>query len=166
MKSFDSILIAAAVAALAFGGLSASSAFGVAASSGCNKKKCVTGTAANTFACSNSNGTGSCPSVTIVTQNRYCTDGGAWDDCQQTTNPSAIYSTTTTWGSVAQVTTWNAVCRRADGSSASFSASTLPELNAQISAGGFSSADCTITNNTTCNCSNPTTTTQYGVTNC
>jgi hypothetical protein len=166
VRSFDYILIGTAVAAVAFGGLFSSNAFGVAASSSCNKKKCRDANSSNSYVCSSSNGTGSCPSVTIVTQNRHCTDGGAWDDCQETTNPREIHSTTTTWGSVTQTTTWKAVCTRADGSQATFTASTQPELQAAISAGGFNSASCTITNDTTCNCSNPTTTNQSGVTQC
>lgn len=166
MKTLDLTLTACAVVALAFGGLSSSNAFGVAAAS-CNKKKCKSDNEANTFACQSSDGTGSCPSVQIVASNQHCTDGGSWDDCTETYDANAIHYTSYTYGSVAQVTTWTAHCRHANGAGASFSSTiSSADLSAQISAGGYTSAECTFSSATTCNCTGSTPTNHNGRTKC
>jgi hypothetical protein len=167
MKSIDSVLLACAVAALSFGGLASTDALGrVAASERCDKKKCVSDNEQNTFGCANSDGTDSCPTVQIIASNQHCTDGGGWDSCTERYDPNAPHYTKTTYGAVAQVTTWTAVCSNGSGGGATFNATTLQGLQAQLQAGGYTENQCRITSNTTCNCSAPTTTIVNGRTRC
>lgn len=167
MKSIDSVLLACAVAALSFGGLASTDALGrVAASDNCDKKKCVSDNERDTYGCANADGTNSCPTVQIIASNQHCTDGGGWDSCTERFDGNAPHYTKTTYGNLGQVTTWTAVCSNGSGGGATFSASTREGLQAALEAGGYTSAQCTITSNTTCSCSAPVTNIVNGRTRC